>query len=539
MQKADYFVAMSDGVEIALRVYTPDGSVEPRPTLFAVSPYRFDNDEVPETHTFLWYEMGPFRWYVEEHDYAFVRADVRGTGRSGGEFGFMNERERRDLYELVEWVAEQPWSTGKIGGIGQSYYAISQWALAAVRPPHLTCLAPYDGCDDVGSSIAHSGGIPSIPFMNAWWTESFRPANESPFSGPPRKLPSDFPYDVAQHDTFDQYWKERTFLDDLAACDIPVYAVGAWSKLDLHTSGVIDGFQRITGVKKLRLASSPNALKEFASIAFHGQVLLPFYDWALKGIETDWLSRPTVEYEIQHDERTRSSRTWPPAEARVESLFLAMGPTNTVTSLNDGRLVDADDRPEGSTSYSYPDREWVLGPIVMQQGVVDRVKRVLTFTSEPLPEDLTIAGPSELVLHLASTRTETEVIVKLAEQLPQSAEQRATGAQPDSIVVTKGWLRSGHRDASGAKRPFGATISLNLELLPLARNEIHELRVPLMAVAHRFAAGSRIRIEISNADSKLTDRQFYHVFTPAQAGTDTIFHALDYPSRLDLLVTGD
>lgn len=535
MQTRDFTVPMSDGVEIAIRVYSPDGEDIPRPALFAVSPYRFDNDEVPETQTFLWYEMGPFRWYVEEHDYAFVRMDVRGTGRSGGDFGFVNERERRDLYEVIEWVAEQPWSTGKIGGIGQSYYAISQWAMAAVRPPHLACVAPYDGCNDVGSFVAHNGGIPAVPFMNAWWTDSFRPANESPFSGAPRRLPYDFPYSVAQHDTRDAYWDERTYLDDLADCDIPVYAVGAWSKIDLHTSGVIDGFQRVSGDKKLRLTASPNALTEFASAAFHEKVLLPFYDWALKGVETGWTERPAVEFDVQHDQQTIDAETWPPIWAEKHTLYLSSGPTGSVSSLNDGRLTSTEASGGQETSYSYPDKEWTLGSIVMQRGVVDRVKRVLTFTSEPLTHDLTIAGPGELTLFLSSTRTETEVIVKLAEQLPLADDGRAAGVQPDSIIVTKGWLRTGHRDAPGTE-PFGATITLNRELVPLVPGEATELRVPLMAIAHRFAAGSRIRVEVVNADSKLTDLQFYHLYAPSQAGTDTIHHGEQYPSRLELLV---
>jgi len=535
MQKRDLVVPMSDGIEIAMRVYTPSDGDEPRPTLFAASPYRFDNDEIPKTHQFLWYEMGPFEWYVEEHGYAFVRVDVRGTGRSGGDWRFFDERERRDLYELVEWVAEQPWSSGKIGGIGQSYYATSQWALAAVRPPHLTCLAPYDGGNDVCSFVAHSGGIPSGGFMNAWWNESFRPANERPFNGaPPRKLPYDFPYEVLQHQCRDEYWAERTFVDDLAACEIPVYAVGAWSKLDLHTSGVIDGFQRVNGPKKLRLTASASALTDFASPEFHERVLLPFYDWALKGIATEYVSRPTVEFDVQHAKHVVQADAWPPAGTTLSELYLAAGPSDSVTSLNDGRLVDRDHLADGGTSYTYPDPEWTLGPIVMGPSGVDRVKRVLTFTSEPLKADVTIAGPSELIVHLESTRAETDLIVKLAEQLPQAPEDRATGRQPDSIIVTKGWLRSGHRHTELV--PFGTPVMMNQELLPITPGEIYKLRVPLMSVAHRFVTGSRIRVEVCNADSKLTDRQFYHVYPPDKAGTDTLHHSPRYPSCLRLTV---
>jgi hypothetical protein len=534
MLTTDFSVPMSDDVDIAVRVYLPGDGKATSPTLFAVSPYRFDNDGLPKTHQFLWYEMGPYEWYVEKHGYAFVRMDVRGTGRSGGQWRFLDQRERLDLYEVVEWVADQPWSTGKIGGIGQSYYATSQWALAAVKPPHLTCLAPYDGTNDPCAYVAHSGGIPSTGFTYAWWNDSLRPANERPFSGPSRKLPYDFPYEVEQHPARDEYWRERTFLNELGNCDIPVYAVGAWSKLDLHTNGVIDGFQRVGGIKKLRLTASPDALTEFSSEAFHEEVLLPFYDWALKGKPTGWTERPVVEFDVLRSQKVLAAEQWPPAESEIRDLYLAPGPTGSVTSLNDGRLASDPSVPTGQTSYSYPDEQWTLGPIVMGPDGIDRAKRVLTFTTEVLDDDLTLAGPGELVVHLESTRHETDVIVKLAEQLPQPDEDRKAGRQPDSVIVTKGWLRSGHRDREPV--PFGSGIEMNPELMPLTPGEITELRVPLMAVAHRFSAGSRIRLEVCNADSKLTDRQFYHPYAPDKAGTDTLHHGPNHPSRLRLTV---
>jgi uncharacterized protein len=535
----DYFAVMSDGAKIALRVHLPDDAGGARPTLLAVSPYRFDNDEVPPTHSFLWYEMGPYRWYVERHGYAFVRADVRGTGRSdGSRFGYLDKRERRDLYEIIEWIAQQPWSSGKIGAIGQSYYAMSQWAMASERPPHLTCIAPYDGHTDLCSFGAHSGGIPNEPFVCAWWIETMRPVNDRPFSGPPRELPQDFSYEVSRHQVRDDYWAERSY--DLSKVDIPVYAVGAWSKLDLHTSGVIDGFLRVGGPKKLRLTGSPSALIEFSTPAFHERVLLPFYDWALKGLATGYEQRPTVEYDILGAKRTAAAAEWPPANAKVKEFHLASGPTNSVTSLNDGRLV-TDPRSPGAdrTSYSYPDPQWQFGNVVMGPQGPDRVKRVLTFTTDALTEDLTIAGPSELLLHLSSTATTTDIIVKLAEQSPQSEEARSKGLQPDSVIVTKGWLRSGHRRPEPNDAPFGAPIFMNAQLSPLAPGEVYELRVPLMAVSYRFSKGSRLRVEVSNADSRLFDRQFCHVYAPEKAGTDTIHHSKDRPSRLRLLALAE
>lgn len=114
----DIRITMSDGVETAVRVYRPDGP-GPFPTLFAASPYRYDNDDLPPSKVFFWLETGPIDWYVEQ-GYAYVHLDIRGTGKSGGHYGLLDSRERRDLYEVIEWIAAQDWSNGRVGGIGMS-----------------------------------------------------------------------------------------------------------------------------------------------------------------------------------------------------------------------------------------------------------------------------------------------------------------------------------------------------------------------------------------------------------------------------------
>src|SRR4051812_20739 len=108
-----------DGVTLAARVYRPDDGEHP--ALFAAAPYRFDSNVLPASPQFLWRETGPIEWYVEQ-GYAYVHLDVRGSGRSGGAYEFLGPNEQRDLYDAIEWIASQPWCTGKVGGIGQSYF---------------------------------------------------------------------------------------------------------------------------------------------------------------------------------------------------------------------------------------------------------------------------------------------------------------------------------------------------------------------------------------------------------------------------------
>ena len=124
-EEKDVRITVRDGVKIGVRIYRPDGG-GPFPTLFAVSPYRYDNNELPASPQFLWRETGPIPWYIEQ-GYAYVHADARGSGFSEGEFGFLDKKEQTDLYDVIEWIAGQPWSNGKVGAIGQSYYCMTQW----------------------------------------------------------------------------------------------------------------------------------------------------------------------------------------------------------------------------------------------------------------------------------------------------------------------------------------------------------------------------------------------------------------------------
>ena len=99
-------VAARDGTEIGVCVYRPDNGRSP--ALFGASPYRFDNNILPASPQFLWRETGPIEFYVAQ-GYAFVQMDVRGSGRSGGDFVFLGRNDQEDLYDVIEWIGAQDW----------------------------------------------------------------------------------------------------------------------------------------------------------------------------------------------------------------------------------------------------------------------------------------------------------------------------------------------------------------------------------------------------------------------------------------------
>lgn len=115
----------------------------------------------------VWETVDPEIWVT--WGYVVIRVDSRGAGRSPGRSDILSPRETKDYYQAIEWAAEQMWSTGKIGLCGISYYAINQWAVAALQPPHLRAMIPWEGAADFYRDFARHGGIESNGFLEAWY----------------------------------------------------------------------------------------------------------------------------------------------------------------------------------------------------------------------------------------------------------------------------------------------------------------------------------------------------------------------------------
>ncbi|MDH7794577.1 MULTISPECIES: CocE/NonD family hydrolase [unclassified Beijerinckia] len=526
-------VPMSDGITISAALYLPK-TPGPAPTLLAASPYRFDNDGLPAVSIYPIQELGPIGFY-NAHGYAYIHMDVRGTGRSGGQYQYQSRREQRDLYEVIEWIAKQPWSSGKVGGVGQSYYARSQWFAATQAPPHLACIAPYDGHIDTYRQSAYTGGIPGA-YPEGWWS-TVRNYNQRPLTGPSREVPWDYSLNMRRHPTYDAFWRERSAGENLHRVKIPVYSIGVWGKVDLHLNGNILGFQRVAGPKKLLVlggADVNEAVAEYASIKFHERYLLPFYDWCLKGEPTAYQKEPTVRYALVNGNRMETADAWPPKAANYRSYYLAAGPSGSVTSLNDGLLTsEVSDSANGKTTYTYPDAGWrngVVGP--GPDGRPDPARRVLTFVTQPFDRDTEITGPIKLVLYAASTQPDTQFIVKISDQSQQADEEHARGVQPRARIVTKGWLMASHRAIDAKQSLENAPYYTHENPQPIEPGKVYKYEIAVMPTAYLFKKGSRLRLEISNGDSSITDAIFTHPYSARQNGTDTFFHSKDYPSQL-------
>jgi len=533
-------IRMRDGISIRADVYRPD---EPGryPALYAVSPYQKDLAGLPAYPAFLWRETGPIEWYVQQ-GYVYVLADARGTGASDqGVWEYFGPEEQTDLYDAIEWIAGQDWCTGKVGMIGQSYFGMAQWSAAIQAPPSLTCIAPYDAKVDHYRDGQFHGGIPAFGLPIIWsFGVRYNHLNGPPGPESAARLKTDLVQAMLAHPTDDEFWRLRSPYWGLAGSTVPTFSIGSWGKNALHLRGNLIGYELTSGPKKLLVeeAGQPvrlgavRAQQDFERPDFHEKVLLPWYDYWLKGHDTGVMDGPTVTTFVSGIAEYVAWSEWPPEEIEYSNLYLRRGPSGAVVSLNDGSLSQEPPRGgEGGTTYSYPRQEWHLGPVEFKpDGSSDPTSQVLTWTTEPLEQDVMIAGPIAVVLYASSDQLDTDFFVKLWDQVPSG-----TGQNHRDVLLARGWLRASHRELDESRSKIGRPFHPHRDPKPIEPGKVYRFDIEVWPIAHVFVTGNRIRLQITNGDSSVTDGNYSH-FYGLKFGSDTILHDADHPSHVVLPV---
>ena len=403
---------------------------------------------------------------------------------------------------------------------------------------------PYDGLVDQYRGSNYHGGI-YCSYRSVWYT-SLRADNQHRPAGkhgrPPMKF--DLVGEIIDHPLDDEFWRERSPYWRLDKIKCPVLSIGHWGKMGLHLRGNILGYEEVKAPKKLVVTGARNtfeAHKMFDQVEFHEKECLPFYDLHLKGKNNGFMEAEPVQLFVRGANVWRAEEEWPPKRATYVPYYLRKGPSGSVTSLNDGGLsAEKPPADEASTSYTYPDWEWVNGvAIIGPDGRVDPVRRVLTFTSAPLDADLEVTGPIVLKLFASSTAIDTQFIVKLTDQHPQdeaARDRRAT--QPAFTPVSKGWLKASHREKDEKRSTPTRPFYTHTNPQPLEPGEIYEFDIEVLPISYVFKKGHRIRLELANGDSPATDGVFSHPYHPTQMGTDTIHHDAAHASCILLPVVG-
>jgi hypothetical protein len=318
----DVPVALRDGTVIHTDIFRPVGGTG-LPAIIAWSPYgkgygwfslnRFPGRMGVPSSALSGLEKfeGPDPAYWCNHGYVIVNPDSRGAFMSQGDIQFWGTQEAQDGYDLVEWVAAREWSSGKVSLSGNSWLAISQWFIAALQPPHLAAIAPWEGLSDFYREHGTRGGIPDTGFNDLVMLHLYGNNRIEDLSGMIRKYPM-----------MNSYWEGKAA--DLERIEVPAYVVASWTN-ELHTHGTFEGFRRLSSEHKwLRVHNTHEWFDYYASENVDDLRL--FFDRYLKGIENGWEQTPRVRLSVLDpggiDRVNRSESEFPLARTCYQPLCL-------------------------------------------------------------------------------------------------------------------------------------------------------------------------------------------------------------------------
>ena len=520
---------MRDGIELLADVHRPaaDGR---HPALIAASPYPRQIQDLGAPMGFI--EAGDTDFWVSR-GYVHVIANVRGTCGSGGTFGFFDAQERRDMYDLVEWAAAQPWCGGNVGMIGISYFAMTQLEAAVERPPHLQAIFPLAVTADLFEAASHHGLASSsflTPFLSMmgltsdrsdeFWRSLPLQLARKVLHLPPLhrkfgtmngeaavttlrqmlKLPHDpHPWDdlwldtMVKHPVRDDWWDERNLVPLLKNVDIPVYLGCDWENVPLHLPSTFIAWKALAHNPNVRMGMLDQYGLTWPWESLHVEALA-WYDHWLKGRDTGILDGNPVRYALPGAAGWHESASWPPAGTHREFAMRADG------------TLDEDEGQPGTRDYM------MLGTGTgrVKSSAIDPPAS-LVWNSAALQKDLDVVGEVELRLVASATAADTAWIATLQD----------VGPDGEVTDVTAGWLRAGLREFDEAASSPGSPVlsCRNPVAVPIGQDV--EYRIPLVPNARRFARGHRIRLVLASDDQN-PDVPAIMNFRHASVGTSSL-----------------
>jgi uncharacterized protein len=547
----DIKVSMRDGVLLSTDVYRPD-TAGTFPVILMRTPY---NNFDPETG-----------YYFASRGYAVVFQDVRGKCDSDGSFHpFVNEA--RDGYDTQTWCGTQPWSNGKVGTMGGSYVGATQWLPASLANPHLVCMFPYVAASDFYRHWVYDGGAFTLSVNTMWGSLSISARVGQEMSAQPldwdallKTLPvGDIPYVLGRkvpwwdewlaHPTYDNFWKSLSIAERHEQIKVPVCNVGGW--YDIFLKGTLENFEGMrerggteTARKGQRLIVGPwfhtsSSTTKMGQVEFGPEagldlqdLQLKWFDYWLKGEQNGMEKEAQVKLFMMGENRWREFDSWPPQGAETQEFYFhSRKGANSLAG--DGSLdTKLPQKKERVDAYRYDPadptpttggnaccRENIVPQGPYDQRPVERRDDVLVYTSEPLGEPLTVAGPVEVKLWAASSAVNTDFTAKLVDVHPNGR----------AINITSGILRA----------PFRNGYESWNELEP---GKPYEFTITLRPTANVFLAGHCIRVEISSSDFPRFDRNLNTAGADISDKTEIVvadqqvFHDSKRPSRILLNV---
>ncbi|CAF1229088.1 unnamed protein product [Rotaria magnacalcarata] len=552
-------VPMRDGVELVVDYFLASPTSK-YPAIIEITPY----GRILERPNF----RNEARYWIS-HGYAFVIADVRGTGDSEGEFQFFLN-DGKDGYDLIEWIARQSWSNGRVGMRGGSYSGGNQWYTARERPPHLSCITPntspggpMDGVpyhngvfallwslNWIGSSldIARSPAVNPHPNPMTWLNH--RPLHTLDVYATGRELPLYRTF--LGHPTLDDFWHLIDFTaTDFEVITIPTLAFTGW--FDSTLTGTVEHYQ---GARRFSSRKADHFL--FIGPYSHGTApdggydymtnepvptvgdievpddgLLPardmtrqFYEWCLK-------DKPRPEWKpirifVTGSNKWMTLNIFPPENAYEKFIFLTSeGHANSISG--DGRLQWTPPITSMTDHYLYDPTNPLMIDMTKKQyelpvdmnDLLDR-NDILVYTSEILNSSLTVIGNVIFELTFSSTAQDTDLVIHMIDVMPDGR----------SIKLGSGFsspLRLRYREG------------LDREVL-MVPGSIYFVKIDLNEIGHTFMPLHRIRMTITSSFypwhsvNPNTGGPIATDIQPSIVANQTIHHIPSQPSRIRMMV---
>ena len=436
-----------------------------------------------------WEVTDPERWVP--HGYAVVRVDSRGAGWSPGFMDCNSPREIDDLYQCIEWAGTQPWSNGKVGMLGISYYASNQWRVAGKHPPHLAAIIPWEGQNDRYRDSGYHGGILS-QFQELWAKHQVvnvqygrgerakkNPNTGESVAGPVTLSDEELAKncvnvfeDLKKHPLDDEWHRSRSA--DLSKVTLPLLTCANWGGQGIHPRGNFNGFTQTPSKQKWLEVHGDSHWSLFYS-AYGLALQKRFFDHFLKGLDNGWEKQPPVQLNIRHPGEKfvlRMEKEWPLARTQWTKFYL--DPAGMVLS---GKPV----AKGGEVEYE------ALG-----KGV--------TFSTPPLEKKTEITGPLAAKLFLSSSTKDADLFLIVRVFDPTGKELTFMGSTDPNTPVANGWLRVSHRRLDPKRTKPYQPYHPHDRVEPLTPGEVYECDVEILPTCIVLPAGWRVALTVRGKD---------------------------------------
>ena len=483
------WIPLADGTRLAARIWMPSDALQnPVPAILEYLPYRKDDGTAIRDRVIHEYFAG--------HGYASIRVDIRGSGDSDGLL--LDEylpQEQLDALEVIAWIANQPWCSGKVGMMGISWGGFNGLQVAARRPPALGAIITVCSTDDrytddchymggcvLGSDLlswasimfAYNALPPDPAVVGERWREMWfnRMDNMPPFIE-----------SWLGHQRRDEFWKQGSVDEDYEAIICPVYAVGGWA--DPYTNAIPRLLQNLRVPRKGLIGpwahTYPHIGQPQPAIGFL-QECLRWWDHWLKGQDSGIMDEPMLrawmpeavpprQYEPAWPGRWVAETAWPPQGIHPQTYFLSEHRlTDAPEPARDAHLLGA--QINGITSGIWCPPVGSMFGLPVDQRADDALS--LCFTSLPVDEAVEILGFPEVQLSLSVDRPKGLVAVRLCDIAPDGA----------SRLISWALLNLTHRE--GHEQPA-----------LLEPGQVYQVTIRLNVAAHRLVPGHCWRVVIS------------------------------------------